>query len=133
MATVYTFKCQKLPRSFGFQLISATNDSYSVFLPLIMLKNKFIVSMDFKITFFQRFLVALEPLCTPLSLKPRGTHSREALSVDVCLLSSVAADPCTEVTTWHGNPILSKNSPAWCLFIFQEEVLWRKNIGWDNY
>lgn len=118
LATVHTFKCQQLLGSFGFQLISATNDSYSGFLPLIMLKNRFIVSMGFKRTFFQRFLVALKPLCTPLSLKPHGTHSREALSVDVCLLSSVAADPCTEVTTWHRNPILSKNSPAWCLFFF---------------
>lgn len=87
LATVHTFKCQQLPGSFGFQLISATNDSYSGFLPLIMLKNQFIVSMGFKRTFPQRFLVAVKPLCTPLSLKPRGTHSREALNIHGCLLS----------------------------------------------
>ena len=87
LATVHTFKCQQLPGSFGFQLISATNDSYSGFLPLIMLKNQFIVSMGFKRTFSQRFLVAVKLLCTPLSLKPHGTHSREALSIRGCLLS----------------------------------------------
>ena len=136
------FQMPTTPGSFGFQLISATNDSYSGFLPLIMLKNQFIVSRGFKRTFSQRFLVAVKPLCTPLSLKPhgthsrealsirtplslkpRGTHSREALSIRGCLLSLMAVDPCTEVTTRHRNPILSKNSPASCLYIFQEKVL----------
>lgn len=130
LATVHNSNASNSQWALDCQLISAKNDSYSGLLALIMLKIQLIVSVVLKITFPRGFSAVWKPPGTPSSLRPHRTHSREAFSSRSCLLSPVAADPCTEVTR-HSNPSLSKNHPVWHLFIFRDEPLWRENTGWD--
>lgn len=87
LATVHTSNASNSQVALDCQLISATNDCYSGFLPLIMLKNKFIVSTVLQGTFSKGCSVVLKPLCTPLLLKPRGTHlGRRSAAVHVSRL-----------------------------------------------
>lgn len=57
--------------------------------------------------FAQRFQNCIKAFCTSLSLKTRGSHSSEVFSRRSRLLSSMTADPCTQVTTQHSRPRLS--------------------------
>lgn len=95
-ATVHTSNASNSRWALNCQLISAKNNSYRGFFPLIMLKNQLIVSVMLKATFPKGFSVVLKPFALHCHWKPMVLTPVRCSAAGHVIPSPVAADPCTE-------------------------------------